>query len=92
MRNVECLFLFHTLMHLKHLEQRGMGGQVEIRNSKQYQMTKILMTKTLVFTSPMYNWHFVPVLNIEKFEFRICFVFRASDFGFNITQKAPEKV
>ncbi len=29
---------------------------IEIRNSKQYQMTKIPMTKTLVFTSPMYNW------------------------------------
>ncbi len=32
MRNVECLFLFHTLIQLKHLEQGGMGGQVEIRN------------------------------------------------------------
>ena len=35
---------------------------------------------------------FVTVLNIEKFEFGICFVFRAADFGFNITQKTPETV
>jgi len=32
MRNVECLFLFHTLIQLKHPEQRDMGWQVEIRN------------------------------------------------------------
>jgi hypothetical protein len=33
MRNVECWFLFHTLMQLKYPEQRGMGGQVEMRNN-----------------------------------------------------------
>ena len=55
-------------------------------------MTKITMTKTLVFTSRCIPEFFVPVLNIEKFKFLICFGFRASYFGFNKTQKAPETV
>ena len=50
------------------------------------------MTKTLVFTSLIHNWLLHALLSIGKFEFRICFGFRASDFGFNITQKAPETV
>jgi hypothetical protein len=32
MRNVEFLFLFHTVMQMKHPEQKGMGGQVEMQN------------------------------------------------------------
>jgi hypothetical protein len=55
-------------------------------------MTKIPMTKTLCSHWPTMTDFFVPVLNIEKFEFCICFVFRASDFGFNTTQKTPETV
>ena len=39
MHNIECLFLFHTLMQLKNPEQRGMGGQVEIRNSIKIQIS-----------------------------------------------------
>jgi hypothetical protein len=61
-------------------------------------MTKITMTKTTVFTWPIYTCLIRTRLNIEKLEFRILaslrlvnFGFRASDFGFNITQKTPVK-
>ena len=50
-------------------------------------MTKIPITKTLMLTLLYITGFFVPVLNIEKFEFQFCFGFRASDFGFNKTQK-----
>ena len=40
MCKVECLFLFHTAIHLKHPEQRGMGGQVEIGNKFEFLMFK----------------------------------------------------
>jgi hypothetical protein len=53
---------------------------IEIRNSKQYQRTQIQMTQTVIENIAVVPK--APVLNIGKFEFRICYGFRASDFGF----------
>ena len=57
----------------------------EYRNSKQYQMTEIPMTKTREIKSQVKNCPFILVLSIGEFGFRICFVFRASDFVFILT-------
>ena len=74
--NVESLFLFHTLMQPKHPKQRGMGGQVEIRNTKQYRNANFQNSKQKFYDtiiSRFGHWYFchLYLFRVSIFEFRI---------------------
>ena len=62
--------------------ETGENTEIEIRNSKQYQMTKIQMTKTLVFRSPINNSQ--TCTRFEHWQIRISNLFRISCFGFRV--------
>jgi hypothetical protein len=61
------------------MEQRKSSLKFESRNPKQYQMTKILKSKLNFISDPS---AYITVWKIEKFDIRICFGLRVSNFGF----------